>query len=72
MKRPKLLFKVNRNNRAKVYVGGKWQKDVSVINILGEPWKYTVVMNVYKRKNGALIAENGELAEEIKTFHIGG
>lgn len=26
MKKPKLIFKINRNNTAKIYVGGKWQK----------------------------------------------
>ena len=42
MKKPKLVLKVNQNLTAKVYVGGKWHKDVAAIDIKGIPCKFEV------------------------------
>lgn len=76
MKKPKLIFKVNNNYSAKVYVGGKWQKDVCEIDVHGEPMDYTVKLTINKRNaNGVFYTENDKngvpyIAQEIKIFHI--
>ena len=77
MKKPKLIFKVNQNYTAKVYVGKKWhKKDVIQVDIVGEPKDFTVVLTKNTRnENGVLCTEydeNGELriAQEKKTYHI--
>lgn len=42
MKKPRLIFKINRNNMAKIYVGGKWQKYVSKAEIRAEPFCHDI------------------------------
>lgn len=76
MKKPKLIFKVNNNYLAKVYVGGKWCKDVAAIDIKGIPCKFEVRLLKYKRNSQGCFYteydENGELciAQEVKVYHI--
>lgn len=76
MKKPKLIFKVNQNLTAKVYVGGKWHKDVAAIDIKGIPYKFEVRLLKYKRNSQGCFYtefdENGELciAQETKTYQI--
>lgn len=76
MKKPKFLLKVNNNYLAKVYVGGKWHKDVAAIVIKGIPMKYEIRLLKNKRNTQGCFYteydENGELciAQEIKTYQI--
>lgn len=71
MKKPKLLIKVDRNNRGKVYFGGKWQTDIKEIKLHGLPYDYELTLTKYKRgKNGIILFENGEPVMETKTIHI--
>lgn len=76
MKKPKFMFKVNQNYLAKVYVGGKWQKDACEIDVHGEPMDYTVKLTINKRNaKGLLYTEKDEngvpyIAQEIKVYHI--
>ncbi len=73
MKKPKLLFKVDHNNRGKVYINHKWLHDVTEINIHGEPWNYSVVVERYKRdKNGKFVIENDEISRYLTEYHIRG
>lgn len=72
MKKAKFLFKVDRNNRGKLYIGGKWLKDVCSIELVGEPWTYRIAVCVYKRKDGHYFVENNEIAREMRYFKIGG
>lgn len=73
MKRPKLKFVVNRNNTAKVYINNKWLKDVAEINIHGEPWNYSVVVQQNKRNaDGTICVDNNEIVKKIKEYHIKG
>ena len=70
MRKPKLLFKVNRQNMGKVYVCGKWQKDVTMVDIHGEPWEYTVEIERYTRKNRKLVVKDGEIETERKVYRL--
>lgn len=72
MKKPKLLFKVNRNNRGKLYFNHKWIKDVTKIDIHGEPWEYTLTIERYKRdSNGKLVISSNEIQRYVSTYHFG-
>lgn len=72
MKKPKLLFKVDHNNRGKVYINHKWLQYVTEINIHGEPWNYSVVVERYKRnKDGKFAIKNDEIQRYITEYHIG-
>ena len=64
------MIKVDRNNRGRVYVGGKWHKDVSQIDMHAEPWTYTVKLVVLKRDKGCLVVEDNEIATEKKVFRL--
>ena len=76
MKKPKLVLKVNQNLTAKVYVGGKWHKDVAAMDIKGIPCKFEVRLLKYKRNSQGRFYtkfdENGEpcIAQETKTYQI--
>lgn len=72
MKKPKLLFKVNRNNRGKLYFNHKWIKDVTKIDIHGEPWEYTLTIERYKRdSNGKLVISSNEIQRYVSKYHFG-
>lgn len=69
MKKCKLIFKVDGKNRGKVYIGHKWQKDVTEINIHGEPYDYTIEVTQYKRdKNGSFVVRDGEIDEKTTKY----
>lgn len=71
MKKNKLIFKVDGNKRGKVYIGGKWQKDVCVLDIHGEPRNYTVTIEKHKRDaKGRLLVKANEIETETKIFKI--
>lgn len=72
MKRPKLIFKINRNNTAKVYVGGKWQKYVSAVEIDAKPLCHVVKIEQIKHgSNGRPTIENNDVVRTKKCFHFG-
>lgn len=71
MRKEKLLFKVDRNGKARVYINKKWLHDVTEINIHGVPWSYSVVVERFKRdSNGNLMVENNEIVRYISKYHI--
>lgn len=71
-KKPKLIFKINRNNSAKIYVGGKWQKYVASAEIYAEPFNHDVVITQYKRnEQGGFAVENDNPVYQTKKFHFG-
>ena len=72
MKKPKLIFKINRNNTAKIYVGGKWQKYVSAVEINAKPFCHDIKIEQIKHdSNGQPIIENDEVVRKEKCFHFG-
>lgn len=72
MKKSKLIFKVNKNNTAKLYLGGKWHKGVTMLNIHGEPLQYTIEVEKYiQNKQGGYIVEDNELLKETRVYQIG-
>lgn len=72
MKKPKLIFKINRNNTAKIYVGGKWQKKVSSVEINAEPFCHDIRIEQIKHDtNGCPIVENNDVVRTEKHFHFG-
>ena len=72
MKKPKLIFKINRNNTAKIYVGGKWQKFVTRAEIVAEPFDYNVKIEQVKLgQDGQPVIENNEVGHAEKNFHFG-
>lgn len=72
MKKPKLIFKINRNNTAKIYVGGKWQKYVTAVEINAIPFCHDIKIEQIKRdSNGIPIIENDEVLHTEKSFHFG-
>ena len=71
MKKPKLLFKVNRDNRGKLYFNHKWVKDITQIDIHGEPWKYTLTIERYRRDfDNTLMVRNNEIQRYVTTHYI--
>lgn len=73
MKKPKLIFKINRNNTAKIYVCGKWQKDVCSVEIDAKPFCHDIRIEQIKRNiKGIPVVENNEIIHTEKHFHFGG
>ena len=71
-KKPKFLMKIDRNNRGKIYLNGKWRKSVSEITIFGYPFDYDIEITQYKHNSdGSLTVENNEIVTETKKYHIG-
>ena len=72
MKRPKFLFRVDENNNAKVYVGGKWHNHVTEILLTGKPQNITVSITEHKtNKHGAVYVADNEIVTEVKNYHFG-
>ena len=72
MKKPKLLIKVDRNYRAKVYFNNKWHKDIFMLSMTAIPNIYDIIVRQYKRnEKGAFYSENNEIAFEEKQYTIG-
>lgn len=72
MKKAKFLFKVDKNNRAKIYINNKWLKDVTKVNLMAEPWEYTIIVEQHKRNaKGSLYVENDEIATKTITYKVG-
>ena len=72
MKKPKWIFKVNRNNAAKIYVGGKWHKYVSRLEIDAKPFSHDIRIEQIKHDgNGRPIIENNEIVHTEKKYHFG-
>lgn len=72
MKKPKLIFKINRNNTAKIYINGKWQKYVSAVEIDATPFCHNIKVEQIKLdSNGQPIIENNEVVCTEKSFHFG-
>ena len=72
MKKSKLIFKVNKDNTAKLYLGGKWHKGVTMVNIHGEPLQYTIEVEKYvQNKRGEYIVESNELLKETRVYRMG-
>lgn len=72
MKKAKFLFKVDKNNRAKIYINNKWLKDVTKVNLMAEPWEYTIIVEQHKRNaKGSLYVENDEIASKTTTYKVG-
>lgn len=70
-KKPKLIFKINRNNTAKIYVGGKWQKDVTRVQIYAEPLDHDVWIEQIKRNEfGGVLVENDDLVRDEKHYQF--
>jgi hypothetical protein len=70
VKNPKFIFKINRNNSAKIYINKKWLKDVKEVNIHALPFNHTMEIKQYVKENGKLVLENGELKEKTKKYHF--
>ena len=71
MRKAKFIFKINRNNTAKVYANGKWQKYVSEIHIDGYPMDYDIEIKQHKLRNGVPYVENDEIASKVTKIHYG-
>lgn len=66
-----MIFKVNRNRTAKLYINGKWQKHITRLDIHAEPFDYTVEFDRHLvDEKGHPIIENDELVKETKNFKI--
>ena len=71
MKNQKVIFKIANDKRAKIYVGGKWIKKVSKVDIYGDVRGYHVTVTRYKtNKNGVPYVEGNEIASETLTYNI--
>ena len=72
MKKPKLIFKINRNNTAKIYVGGKWQKRVTKVEINAKPFCHDIKIEQIKHgSNGRPMIDNNDVVRTEKNFHFG-
>ena len=72
MKKPKFILKVNQNNTAKVYVGGKWHKYVQELDIIAKPQNIQVIITELKtNKKGCPYVVDGDIASEIKSYFFG-
>ena len=69
-KKHKFIFKIDSNLRAKVYLNGKWQKNIREIEIFGEPYHYTVGLVQYALINGRLVTDGTNILTEtsVHTF----
>ena len=69
MKKQKLILKVDNSNRTKIYVGGKWQKKVTKIDIFADVRGFNVTITTLKtNKNGVPYVENNDIAKETQTY----
>ena len=72
MKKAKFLFKVDKNNRAKIYINNKWLKDVTRVILMAEPWEYRIIVEQYKRNaEGVFYVENNEVARKTTIYKVG-
>ena len=72
MKKQKFLLKVRKDNTAKIYINGKWLKDVTRIDICGVPYAYKIEIEQYKRgKNGRLNIVNNDIERKTSIYHLG-
>lgn len=72
MKKTKFVFKVNQNNTAKVYCGGKWHKHITDLYITAKPQDISVCFTEYKtNKKGHFYTNGNEVASETKTYFFG-
>lgn len=72
MKKPKLIFKIERNNTAKIYVGGKWQKYVSRLEIDAKPLSHDIRIEQIKHDgDGRPIVESNAIVHTEKKYHFG-
>lgn len=70
-KKPKMIFKVNRNRTAKLYINGKWIRKITRLDIHAEPLEYFVELERCRiNKNGMCYVENDEIAKETKFYKI--
>ena len=72
-RKPKLIFKINRNNTAKLYVGGKWQKNVRSLSIHAPPLSHDIEFEQVRHDGeGKIVVENNDIVLEKKRIHFGG
>lgn len=72
MRKPKFLLKIDTNNRAKVYVGGKWHPYIYELHIEAKPQNISVCFTEYKKnKKGVFYTIGNEIASETKTYFFG-
>ena len=72
MKKPKFIFKVNQDNTAKVYCGGKWHNHVTDVMVYAKPQDISVCITKYKtNKYDKLYVVDNEIPQEVKCFHFG-
>lgn len=72
MKKPKFILKVNQNSYAKVYVGGKWHKHVTELEIIATYQNIQVTLTECKLNNkGFPYALDGDVAVQVKKYFFG-
>lgn len=72
MKKAKFIFRLNSQMRGKVYINGKWLKDVCMVNVHGEPFSYDLEIEQYERdKNNRLVVEDYKIKRKITKYHYG-
>ena len=72
MKKAKFLFKVDKNNRAKIYINNKCLKDVTRVILMAEPWEYKIIVEQHLRNaKGSLYVENDEIASKTTIYKVG-
>lgn len=72
MRKPKFVLKVNQNNTAKVYVGGKWHKYVQEVDVIAKPQNIQVILTELKtNKKGFPYTVDAELAIQVKCYFFG-
>ena len=70
-KKCKMIFKVNSNKTAKLYLNKKWHRDVTELDIHAEPFEYTIKIKQNKRnERGKFYVEDGEIASETNTYKL--
>ena len=73
MKKNKIIFKLDSNRRGKFYVGRKWLKDVTSVDIYARPHEYAVYVEQYKRdSSGRFVVASGEIERKRTEYHFGG
>lgn len=68
MKKPKFQIKMDKNNRCKVYLKKKWQRDVQELDFHGDTKVFSVKITQYVRENGRFVVENNELKTKTRTY----
>lgn len=72
MRHSKVIFKITKDNRGKVYIGHKWQRDITGINIHGAPYDYAIEIEQYQRDSeGRYRVVDGEVMRKTKTYKFG-